>query len=102
MLAEEGDEVGEVLGSLVEGMPEAPTVLICDIEGAEAYLDFQALPGSVRKIIIELHPSVTGEAEVARILGDFGALGFTQVGREGDTWLLARRSVGTAAMASFH
>jgi hypothetical protein len=48
----------------------------------------------VRKIIIELHPSVTGEAEVERILGNFGALGFTQMGREGDTWLLARRSVG--------
>lgn len=82
------------LQSLVEAMPEVPTVLICDIEGAEAYLDFQVLPGSVRKIIIELHPSVTGEAEVERILGDFGALGFTQMGREGDTWLLARRSVG--------
>ncbi len=80
------------LRSLVEAMPEAPTVLICDIEGAEAYLDFQSLPGSVRKIIIELHPSVTGEAAVARILGEFGALGFRQIGREGDTWMLARRS----------
>ena len=40
--------------------------------------------------------------EVGEVLGDFGALRFTQMGREGDTWLLARRSVGTAAMGSFH
>jgi FkbM family methyltransferase len=82
------------LRSLVEAMAEAPTVLICDIEGAEANLDFQEVPGSVRKIIIELHPSVTGEAEVERILGDLGDLGFRQMAREGDTWLLVRRSAG--------
>lgn len=88
------------LRSLVEAMAEAPTVLICDLEGAEAYLDFQEVPGSVRKIIIELHLSVTGEAEVERILGNFGALGFRQMGREGrggGTWGLkgdAFRSMG--------
>jgi FkbM family methyltransferase len=78
------------LARLVEDMPEPPTVLICDIEGAEQYLDFSELPESVSKIIIELHPGVTGEGEVARILQDFGALGFTRAGREGDTWLLLR------------
>jgi hypothetical protein len=54
------------------------------------YLDFSELPESVSKVIIELHPGVTGEGEVARILQDFGALGFTRAGREGDTWLLLR------------
>ncbi len=53
-------------------------------------MDFSELPESVGKIIIELHPEVTGEGEVARILQDFGTLGFTKAGREGDTWLLLR------------
>lgn len=79
------------LKSLVEAMPEPPTALICDIEGAEAYLDFKTLPQSVTKIIIELHPNVTGEQTVTRILHDFGDLDFMQMGREGDTWLLIRK-----------
>lgn len=81
------------LERLVELMPESPTVLICDIEGAEQYLNFAQLPTSVSKVIVELHPEVTGEAVVERILQDFGNLGFTRAGREGDTWLLLRGAV---------
>ncbi len=44
------------LARLVEEMPESLMVLICDIEGAEQYLDFSELPETVGKIIIELHP----------------------------------------------
>ena len=78
------------LQRLVEAMPEAPTALICDIEGAEQFLDFSQLPASVEKIIMELHPAVTGEAEVERILGELGAMGFEVAEREGDTRLLLR------------
>jgi hypothetical protein len=81
------------LERLVELMPESPTVLICDIEGAEQYLNFAQLPASVSKVIVELHPEVTGEAVVERILQDFGNLGFTRASREGDTWLLLRGAV---------
>lgn len=81
------------LERLVELMPESPTVLICDIEGAEQYLNFAQLPTSVSKVIVELHPEVTGEAVVERILQDFGNLGFIRAGREGDTWLLLRGAV---------
>lgn len=78
------------LGRLVAAMPESPTVLICDIEGAEQDLDFTQLPESVNKIIIELHPGVTGEEVVTRILQNFEEQGFKKAGREGDTWLLLR------------
>ena len=64
------------LASLVQRMPIAPTAFICDIEGAEQYLDFTQLPASVKQIIIELHPWITGDAIVARIQADFSALGF--------------------------
>lgn len=80
------------LQRLVEAMPEAPTALICDIEGAEQFLDFKQLPESVKKIIMELHPAVTGKAEVERILSDLRVMGFEQVGREGDTRLLRRET----------
>jgi FkbM family methyltransferase len=80
------------LRHLIDAMPLPPTALICDIEGAEAYLDFQVLPRSVTKIIIELHPSVSGEATVTRLLNEFTQLGFAASAREGDTWLLTRPS----------
>ncbi len=81
------------LKRLVELMSESPTALICDIDGAEQDLNFAQLPASVSKVIVELHPEVTGEAVVERILQDFGNLGFARAGREGDTWLLLRGAV---------
>ena len=49
------------LSSILKQLDYQPTVLIADIEGAEQYLDFSALPPATQKIIIELHPSIYGE-----------------------------------------
>jgi FkbM family methyltransferase len=78
------------LKSLVAKMPESPTALICDIEGAEQYLDFTQLPDSVTKIIIELHPEITGQEIVEEIVAKLGALGFQTQSETGGTWLLTR------------
>jgi len=79
------------LQSLVQEMPEPPTALICDIEGAEIYLDFGQLPPSVAAIIIELHPHLTGEESAQSILERLHGLGF-RVGEEsGGTYLLRRQ-----------
>lgn len=70
------------LGSLVAAMPHSPTALICDIEGAEQYLDFSQLPLSVTKIIMEVHPTMIGQATVDLTLERLRALGFRE-----RTWL---------------
>ena len=78
------------LRSLVAKMPESPTALVCDIEGAEQYLDFTQLPASVSKIIIELHPEMIGQERVDQILKDLAAMGFAEAAREAGTWLLTK------------
>jgi len=78
------------LRSLVAKMPESPTALVCDIEGAEQYLDFTQLPASVSKIIIELHPEMIGQERVGQILRDLAAMGFAEAAREAGTWLLTK------------
>ncbi len=78
------------LQSIVGAMLLPPTTLICDIEGAEQYLDFTQLPASVRKIIIELHPGMTGNAPVTRILQQLAAMGFAERAQEAGTWWLER------------
>lgn len=78
------------LPSIIRRMPEAPTALICDIEGAEAYLDFTQLPMSVTRIIIELHPSIVGEDVAKRVVEQIHALGFHTRVVEENTWLFMR------------
>jgi len=78
------------LASLVKLMPEEPTALICDIEGAEQYLDFNQLPASVTKIIIELHPDMIGQERVDEILHNLSRLGFHRIMTEDGTSLLQR------------
>jgi len=78
------------LPSIIRRMPEPPTALICDIEGAEAYLDFTQLPMSVTRIIIELHPSIVGEDAAKRVVEQIHALGFQTRVVEESTWLFMR------------
>jgi FkbM family methyltransferase len=78
------------LPSIIRRMPEPPTALICDIEGAEAYLDFTQLPMSVTRIIIELHPSIVGEDVAKRIVEQIHTLGFHTRFVEENTWLFMR------------
>lgn len=78
------------LGSLIQQMPLEPTALICDIEGAEQYLDFDQLPGSVTKIILEVHPSMIGQDMVDRTLERLRTLGFRERSRLEDVVWLGR------------
>lgn len=52
-----------------------PTVICCDIEGAELEVLSQPLPG-VRLVVVELHPAVYGEAGRRRIASALAAQGF--------------------------
>lgn len=78
------------LPTIIRRMPESPTALICDIEGAEAYLDFSQLPSSVTRIIIELHPGIVGEDAVKRVVEQIHSLGFHTRVVEENTWLFIR------------
>lgn len=78
------------LGSLVKLMPQPPTALICDIEGAETQLDFSQLPSSVTRIIIELHPQIVGEHAHRSVVENIQACGFKAQAVEENTWLFTR------------
>ncbi|SKA93246.1 methyltransferase, FkbM family [Prosthecobacter debontii] len=72
------------LATLIRRMPVSPTALICDIEGAEQYLDFSQLPESVDKIIMELHPGAIGEEATQAVLQKLTDCGFCESCRDGD------------------
>ncbi len=80
------------LRSILARLDFEPTAFIVDIEGAEALLDFSALPQSVTRIIIELHPSIIGKAEVSRIITTLAALGFRLREEEVGTHLFVREA----------
>jgi FkbM family methyltransferase len=69
---------GKALSYVVERA--RPSLLIVDVEGAEAELfDRAQLPG-VSKIILELHPRRLGEEKVAQLKSALAALGFREDG----------------------
>ena len=82
--------VAASLANLVRRLDYAPTALIMDIEGAEQFVDFQQVPASVKKIIIELHPDFIGHAKTYQIVTDLVNLGFQVEREEGGTFLFLR------------
>jgi len=56
------------LPSVLKRLPWEPTAMIIDIEGAEDFLLNCELPDSVKTLIIELHPELTGPKLAFRIL----------------------------------
>jgi len=78
------------LESLFKRMPQPPTALVCDIEGAEQYLDLHRLPATLTKVIIELHPAIIGKAKTDAILLQLGNQGFREVSEDDGTYLLVR------------
>ena len=64
--------------------------VIIDVEGAEQFVDFRQMPGSVNKIIIELHPNCIGHAKTYQIVADLVNLGFRVEREEGGTFLFLR------------
>ena len=55
------------------------TTLIIDIEGAEKHIDFDLVPTSVRKIIIEVHNDALGEQCLKRLFASIREQGFRTV-----------------------
>ena len=78
------------LASLVKLLPEPPTVLICDIEGAESHLDFTQLPATVTRVIIEMHPHLIGEQRTRELVEALHDMGFRTGSIEEHTLLLVR------------
>lgn len=76
------------IGKLLERF--APTVICCDIEGGEAEVLMQPLPG-VRLIVVETHPQIYGLEGVERIKLALVAQGFVAAeGAKADTLVFRR------------
>lgn len=78
------------LETLFKRTPQPPTALVCDIEGAEQYLDLHRLPATLTKIIIELHPAILGREKTDAILLQLANQGFREVAEDDGTYLLMR------------
>lgn len=77
-----------------------PSVIVCDIEGAELGLFEGADLSGVRAVVVELHPKVYGEAGRARVERVLEAAGLArQPGFEKSTVQLFVREPGAAASA---
>ena len=68
-----------------------PNVLIIDIEGAEQFIDFNALPQTVNKVIMELHPGVIGQAAVYDIVAALVNRGFRVAREQNETFAFLRK-----------
>lgn len=73
-----------------------PTVLIADLEGAEATLFDGPLPKNLRLAVVELHPAHYGQAGVAAVFDAFARSGFTYCprGSRGRTVVFERVATG--------
>lgn len=70
----------------------APSVLSCDIEGAELQVLTGPMPASLRLIITEIHPSIFGAGGTKQIFDALSAQGFVYEpkGSRGTTVVFAR------------
>lgn len=74
----ENAQVLQVPGLAVDALlaEEAPTVLSCDIEGAELQVLTGPFPPGLRVIVIEIHPAVYGLSGTKRLFDALSAAGF--------------------------
>ena len=68
-----------------------PTALFCDIEGAELMFLDPARLGTVRKVVIELHPEIYGRPRMNEYISAFRAQGFTVADSAGSSRVFIRR-----------
>ena len=68
-----------------------PNVLIIDIEGAEQFIDFQALPATINKVIMEIHPNVIGQAAAYDIVAALVNRGFRVAREQNQTFAFLRK-----------
>jgi hypothetical protein len=68
-----------------------PTFLIIDIEGGEYELLRDGNLHNVKKIVMEIHPSVLGREKTESVLNFLSNLGFQVVDQTSDTELFFQR-----------
>jgi len=76
-------------------MQEPPSVLICDIEGAERVLldSPPHIPSCIDTILIELHPNIYGSETAKRILEVLRNEGLDIVDEKGTSFLMTRAAI---------
>lgn len=79
------------LQTLFEKAGHKINTLIIDIEGAEQFIDFSAVPNEVNKVIIELHPAVIGQEVTYNIVAALIGAGFSVARKEADTFVFLRK-----------
>ena len=80
---------GESLETIISDLEFSPNTLIMDIEGAEVEIPIDYF-GAFEKIIIEVHPTLTGQKSVDRLLTELAGSGFETVDRLGASYALVR------------
>lgn len=78
------------LQSLLNRLQFQFNVMIIDVEGAEQFIDFDSIPSSVNKIIIELHPKLIGPEKTFAIVAQLISNGFRVVREENATFMFVR------------
>jgi len=81
---------GITFTDLLNSLPFHPNTLIIDVEGAERFINFREIPEDIRKIIIEIHPVIVGEASTEDLIRAVCDNGFRIVCKEGYTMALTK------------
>jgi FkbM family methyltransferase len=66
------------------------TAMLVDVEGAEQYIDWSAVPESVQRVVLELHPEGTGTAAAYEVLRRALERGFVVAAVQGTSFALRR------------
>lgn len=71
-----------------------PDVLLVDIEGGEAALDFGSVSARPREVVMEIHTPTLGSVETCRIAQGLFDAGYRLADLVGQTWWFSRRAGG--------
>jgi FkbM family methyltransferase len=96
-VGDESAEVATVPATSLQAVADASGFdqisVICDAEGAEAFLvkqELETLRQRVRFLLVEIHPEFLGNEGVSQVVETLEASGFTLRERSGDNWAFTR------------
>lgn len=76
--------------TLISRVDHPVNVLIVDVEGAEQFIDVDAIPDAITKIIIEMHPKILGPQTTREIISNLIAKGFRVAREQEGTFVFLR------------